>query len=61
MKEETNIITTMIIHNHDDDLNFNTHSLVGHEEMNTLEETSIHERPKRLRNPNPRYNDYVLY
>ena len=46
----------------DDDLDFNTpHSLVDHEEMNTLEETSIHERPKRLWNPNPRYNDYVLY
>ena len=46
----------------DDDLDFNTpHSLVDHEEMNTPEETSIHERPKRLRNPNPRYNDYVLY
>ena len=46
----------------DDDLDFNTpHSLVDHEEMNTPEETSIRERPKRLWNPNPRYNDYVLY
>ena len=62
MKEETNIINTMIVHDCDDDLDFNTlHSLVDHEEMNTLEETSIHERLKRLWNPNPRYNDYVLY
>ena len=46
----------------DDDLDFNTpHSLVDHEEMNTPEETSIHERLKRLRSPNSRYNDYVLY
>ena len=45
-------------HDCDDDLDFITpHSLVDHEEMmNTLEETSIHERLKRLRNPNPRYN-----
>ena len=44
-----------------DDLDFNTpHSLVDNEEMNIPEDTP-RERPKRVRKPNPRYKDYVLY
>ena len=44
-----------------DDLDFNTpNSLVDDEEVNIPEDTP-RERPKRIRKPNPRYKDYVLY
>ena len=45
-----------------DDLDFNTpHSFVDDQEINIPDETWLQTRPRRLRKPTPKYNDYVLY